>query len=300
MLPFLKDKSMNITKTFLNQLSYSDKEQIFFDDNLTGFGVRVGKTSASYIVMYRTKFGEQRKQKICRVNQMSIQEAKEEAKKILALVIQGKDPQAEKVSLKREMLLKDFIEIFLNDCKVRLKQNTIDLYKNIIKNQIIPVLGKYPLKEITRIVIKNFYNDLLKGKYHRYPKSSNSNSYAKVVIAIVGIILNFAVDQNILEYNPASSLKKRKVIAHRAFLNEDDLKKFGSLVKNLKSSNGESEIKRKYFTLLALTGCRRSEIRNLTWGEIDLENQVFMFKDTKTGPQNRPFGIAVKKRYCFS
>lgn len=46
--------------------------------------------------------------------------------------------------------------------------------------------------------------------------------------------------------------------------------------------------------LLAMTGCRCSEIMTLKWKYIDFESQVFRFPETKTGAQNRPFGIAAK------
>lgn len=41
---------MNITKSTLGTLAFNGRETTYFDDTLKGFGVRVGKTSASYIV----------------------------------------------------------------------------------------------------------------------------------------------------------------------------------------------------------------------------------------------------------
>lgn len=40
---------MNITKSTLGALAFNGRETTYFDDTLKGFGVRVGKTSASYI-----------------------------------------------------------------------------------------------------------------------------------------------------------------------------------------------------------------------------------------------------------
>lgn len=83
---------MNITKSTLGTLAFNGRETTYFDDTLKGFGVRVGKTSASYIVMYRNAYGKQKKLTIAKTTQITPTQAREEAKRILALVVQGKDP----------------------------------------------------------------------------------------------------------------------------------------------------------------------------------------------------------------
>ena len=37
--------------------------------------------------------------------------------------------------------------------------------------------------------------------------------------------------------------------------------------------------------LLLLTGCRRREIENLRWSEVDLERSCLRLEDSKTGPR---------------
>ena len=53
------------------------------------------------------------------------------------------------------------------------------------------------------------------------------------------------------------------------------------------SSNAVSMI-----LLLALTGCRRGEIINLRWNEVDEAKGCFRLRDTKEGPSIRPVGKA--------
>lgn len=72
---------MNINKTNLSALIYNGKETTYFDDSLKGFGVRVGKTSSSYIVMYRNAYGKQKKLTIAKTTQITPAQAREEAKK---------------------------------------------------------------------------------------------------------------------------------------------------------------------------------------------------------------------------
>jgi integrase len=46
--------------------------------------------------------------------------------------------------------------------------------------------------------------------------------------------------------------------------------------------------------LLALTGCRRSEILNLKWSEVDFKSSCLRLSDTKTGASIRPLPAAAR------
>ena len=71
---------MNINKSFINDLRFDGAEKTYFDDSLKGFGVRVRKDSASYIVMYRNAYGKQKKLTIAKTTQITPAQAREEAK----------------------------------------------------------------------------------------------------------------------------------------------------------------------------------------------------------------------------
>lgn len=96
---------MNINKSFINSLSFTGKETTYFDDSVKGFGVRVCKSSASYILMYRNAYGRQKKLTICKTTLMMPTEARDEAKRLLALVVQGKDPEQEKLGRRKELTI---------------------------------------------------------------------------------------------------------------------------------------------------------------------------------------------------
>lgn len=55
----------------------------------------------------------------------------------------------------------------------------------------------------------------------------------------------------------------------------------------------------KYVTFLdivrqiALTGCRRSEMINLKWTEVDTESSCLRLEDSKEGASIRPIGLPV-------
>ena len=155
---------MNITKNFINSLKYTDIEQCFFDDSLKGFGVRVRKTSASYIVMYRNVYGQQKKMTICKVGQMTPTQAREEAKQILADVVKGKDPQSEKRGNKHASTIAGLVEEYMETHVSLLKPSTKKNYEAAVRLNIKPMIGNMVVKDVRRGDMQRFYNDLVIGK----------------------------------------------------------------------------------------------------------------------------------------
>ena len=155
---------MNINKSFINTLSFSGKETTYFDDSVKGFGVRVCKSSASYILMYRNAYGRQKKLTICKTTLMMPTEARDEAKRLLALVVQGKDPEQEKLERRKELTIGELADEFLNFKLPFLKQATRNSYQSAVKKHIKPDLGKIPIKAFRHSDAQRYYNDLLMGK----------------------------------------------------------------------------------------------------------------------------------------
>lgn len=173
-----KENDMNINKTNLSALVYNGKETTYFDDSLKGFAVRVGKTSSSYIVMYRNAYGKQKKLTIAKTTQITPTQAREEARKILASVVQGNDPQTEKTEKRKEITVTGLAQMFLADRKPRVKINTYRRYAQSIFYQIVPALGKRYVKELKRYDVQQFYNAMIEGEFmHRNYKKQNGHKY---------------------------------------------------------------------------------------------------------------------------
>ena len=109
---------MNINKTFINTLTFNSSEKTYFDDSLKGFGVRVSKTSASYIVMYRNAYGKQKKLTIAKTTQITPAQARDEAKRLLALVVQGEDLQSDKLEKRKALTVSELADEFYAHKKI--------------------------------------------------------------------------------------------------------------------------------------------------------------------------------------
>lgn len=286
---------MNINKSFINDLRFDGAERTYFDDSLKGFGVRVRKDSASYIVMYRNAYGKQKKLTIAKTSQITPAQAREEAKRILALVVQGKDPQNDRIEKRKALTVAELADSFYEKRKIRIKPNTRTDYENHIRNHIKPSIGKMIVKEVLRGDIQRLYDDLLSGSYVKERFKREDHKFiatANNCLCVLSGMFEYAVDNGLMEHNPCRRIKKMPNNKREIFLDENGLKRLGEA---LRQSNYLDKYALNSVRLLVMTGCRCNEIMTLKWKYIDFESQVFRFPDTKTGAQNRPFGIAAKK-----
>ena len=285
---------MNITKSTLGTLAFNGRKTTYFDDTLKGFGVRVGKTSASYIVMYRNAYGKQKKLTIAKTTQITPAQARDEAKRILALVVQGKDPASDKIEKRKEITVSDLARMFLADRKPRVKINTYQRYCQSVEYQINPALGDRYVKELKRSDVQQFYNEMIEGKFmHRNYKRQAEHKYvsgANIVRKTLHAMFEFAIVGEIVAVNPCDRLQTLSTPKRTTFIDEKGYVKLGECLAFCADKTATDMTR-----LLALTGCRKGEIASLKWAYIDWDKQIFHFPDTKTGAQDRPFGSAAKR-----
>ena len=222
---------MNITKSTLGTLAFNGRETTYFDDTLKGFGVRVGKTSASYIVMYRNAYGKQKKLTIAKTTQITPAQARDEAKRILALVVQGKDPASDKIEKRKEITVSDLARMFLADHKPRVKLNTYQRYCQSVEYQINPALGDRYVKELKRSEVQQFYNEMIEGKFmHRNYKRQAEHKYvsgANIVRKTLHAMFEFAIVGEIVAVNPCDRLQTLSTPKRTAFIDEKGYVKLG-------------------------------------------------------------------------
>lgn len=106
-----------LTKTFIDRLEFNGKEKVYFDSELKGFGIRVRNNSKTWIIMYRNKYGVQKKLTLAKTDKLTPDEARKLAKEKFAEVIKGQDPASDKIEARKghSMNKEDLeIEIELN------------------------------------------------------------------------------------------------------------------------------------------------------------------------------------------
>jgi integrase len=106
-------------------------------------------------------------------------------------------------------------------------------------------------------------------------------------VGLLGGMLTYAKEMGYTEHNPAHGIRKPADKRRSFRLAPED---YCTLREALEAAErrGEHWQAIAAIKLLALTGCRRSEILDLKWSEVDFRGSCLRLGDTKTGASIRP------------
>ncbi|OPZ78612.1 MAG: site-specific tyrosine recombinase XerC [Alphaproteobacteria bacterium ADurb.Bin438] len=297
----------NLTKTFISSLKLGG-DYTEWDDTLPCFGVRVRGTTKSWIIKYRNASGRQRKLTLGKTTKLTPEQAKSLAKQHLGNIEKGEDPAEDKQENRKSMTVAELCDRYINEkgwmarTGKEKKSSTITMDKSRIERHVKPLIGGRKVTSLTQQDLFNFMKDITDGKT-AYNKESDKlrgriivkggSGVASRTMGMLGAILQYAVFLRVITVNPARGLARPQDKVKDIRLQTEDIKTLGEVL--FACRNEYSMTALNAIELLLLTGCRKMEVLGLTWNMIDFENQCFNFPDTKTGKQNRPFGIEAKK-----
>jgi integrase len=179
------------------------------------------------------------------------------------------------------------------------KQSTLYTDKGRIERHILPLLSKKKVRDLTLPDITRFMRDVAKGETAADIKTGlrgraivrGGTGAAARTVGLLGGILSFAVSEGVIAANPARGVKRPRDQRREVRLT---LEQYKTLGKALDKAREEGVIATAIdaVRLLALTGCRRGEIENLRWDEVDLAGHCLRLSDSKEGKSIRPLGNA--------
>ena len=159
------------------------------------------------------------------------------------------------------MDFKAFWEIYRNDMKERLRENTMRSKDYIVELKILPYFRNRNISEISAADIREWQNTLLKKGY--------SQTYLRTVNNQLSCIFNYAVKYYDLPRNPcrqAGTSGKSKA-DEMNFWTQDEFEQFISCMEDKPTSNCG-------FMILYWTGCRIGELLALTLEDFDEEEKT--------------------------
>jgi integrase len=244
---------------------------VYIDTEVSGLELRVSPHgSKSWSIRYRLKGGERRRTTYKTYPTISLHEARARAKEIAAAAARGIDLPAqegrqheeEEKSAKRPQtvghLLDQYVERY---CKPN--QRRWKLVERMFEAHVKPGIGKKSLTELRRADLVELLDDLQNGK----GLHAQVNRVRSQLVAA----LNWAVEHEYLDANPAAAVKRRKIEASRErVLSDDELRAIWRAAEKL--SNPSRSLVKAWI----LTGQRRDEVRCMTWDEIDLGRALWV------------------------
>lgn len=281
-----------------------------FDAELRGFHVRVWSSGER---TYRLKYIIAGRQRVATIGQhgseWTAEEARSEAEDLRRIVRRGRDPIAERLAKqkanelqrRRSVTVEQLIDRWLlqgraaNPSKREITWATDD---RKLRLHIIPLIGKIPVKELTKGDVEDAQAKI-KGGYTRRDKKTKRRGrsivrggpgIARSAIMSLSSCLSWAVDQEILDANPVLRVKKEKPRMRERFLSNAEVARLFETLdafEHTKTLNGAFA---DMIRMLLLTGARKTEIQALRWHEVDLQrgNIVLCRERSKTGEKVIP------------
>lgn len=309
-----KVSTVQLTKTVVENAGTLTARYDIWDSKLAGFGVRVEATGRkSFFIRYRADGGgrtaPRRFMTVGQFGILTVEEARKKARKLLAAATVGDDPAGERQSKRREMRMDALIELYEEEgCFIQrgkrqgmpMKPLTKQYTVARLKHHVVPLLGHKRVTEVNAGDIERFFRDVTNGKsasdnkvgHRRRIVVRGGDGAARKVYRDLSAVFSFAVRRDIVPANPCEKAVVQKTDNRRIrFLSLAEVAQLGRACDELQAE-GVNEKALNITRLWALTGCRRQEIAELKWSEIDLERGQIMLEDSKTGRSVRPLAMA--------
>ena len=175
-----------------------------------------------------------------------------------------------KYKTNNNIILDDYFRELLERKKIDTKENSLKAYNSIYKNHFAVRIGKYRVKEIERRQVLELQQEIAK---EYTPTTVN------YIMAVLKIILNEAVKDEIISRNPANGIKNIKA-------EKKATESYHRALSEVEQALFMQESKKSYyyelFALALCTGMRLGEIIALRWGDIDYKNNVIHVNKTQT------------------
>ena len=144
---------MKLTKAAIAALTTEKPDQVFWDDELPGFGVRIRAGKKSWLVQYRIG-QQQRRKSLGDIRRVSLEDARKIARQRFAQIELGEDPAADKAearaaAAKAVLTLGAVVDRYLDTRAGVIRASTHREITRYFRIQWAPFRGR-PIGEITR------------------------------------------------------------------------------------------------------------------------------------------------------
>ena len=269
-------RGRSLSDQVVDALPVADRDIIYWDSNLPGFGVRVYATGAkAYLVQSRGRSGS-RRVALGRHGVVPTEEARKRGAEVLARLRAGMDPDSAAARTGGPTVA-DLAERYLREhVAVRCKPLTFRNYRHVIQKNVLPVLGRIPVAKLKRRHVAELHYQL-----RRTPVSAND------AVNALSRMLNRADAWGMVPpgSNPCRGLRRYRTRRPERFLTEHEFRRLGETLDVLEAEGGIPLHAAAALRLLMLTGCRRGEILGLRWGDVRLDQGEIQLADSKTGPR---------------
>jgi integrase len=239
-------------------------EAFEWDDTMPGFGIRLrAGGSKTWVAQYRTN-GRQRRESLGDVRKVRIEDARKVARQRFASVELGIDPRA---GQKSAITLRKAAATYLNVQRERVRPATFVQLTYHMEKLWKPLLDR-ELDAIKRADVAARLQEIVKA---------NGRTSAARARANLAALYGWAQREGFCEHNPVQNTNNpaEGIPSRDRVLDDSEIK---IIWDNCRADDDFGAITK----LLLLTGCRKQEIGQLSWSEINFDTGVMAIPRERT------------------
>lgn len=225
----------------LSEIRIAKIGDILTDDDVRGLQLRVQKKRKTFFLYYRTRSGQRRRPKLGDFPAMTLAQAREAGRALLAEVTLGGDPSATWQASRQAETVKELCQRYMDDYATEHKK-TAWRDQMRIDNVIVPRWGARPAREIAK-------EDIMALRRSMKDIGVTFNRTR----ALLSKIFNFAE----IEPNPVKRVPRYRETSRRRYLSPDE---YIRLAEALDEHEARWPNAVAFLRLLLLTGCRSGEL----------------------------------------
>ena len=272
---------IRLTNAGVRRLRPERTEYIIWDNRVAGLGVRVRPSGHRSYVWHGKKNGKAFRVTIGPAMLSTVEEARTEGLELQ----NGTHPRYAKNCPVHPAnpVLRDFI---VNDWQVANRNRHEPSWRKridrLVRRQLPPALGNLSLDSVRRRDIERWFD-----KYSRTAPGA-----ANKALALLRQIMNAAIATGHIDRNPTHGIKQNPGKKLTRFLSAEEISTLIRTLDRLVEERPPRKPQADIVRLLLLTGCRKGEILNLKWSEVD--GDMLRLTEAKTGPRTVWLSVAAQ------
>lgn len=275
--------TIKLTQGLVDRVTREKNGEAFYDEEVPGLVLKVGKRSSSY--RYKGSVNDGRSTPLTltigRADCISLKEARNEARALKVRLSRGEDPRDEKKRKREVPTVEAYMEHYLEN-RPNLSPRTRVYYGNCLER--MGRLARMPMDRITRQDVRSHFE-----------RVSRTATYGANAMYRTGRALwaDYLRSDELPEGNVwARAIRPNKETPRDWALGDDAFRALWRAVDAM-----ENRVRATAWITLALTGLRLSEALSLRWESVDLDAGTAWIASPKGG-RDRAFTRALPKALC--
>ncbi|MGV8832560.1 MAG: tyrosine-type recombinase/integrase [Devosia sp.] len=295
-----------LTKKVVETVLPGTKDQLFWDSEVPGFGLKVTPSGKrTYFAYYRTPSGQQRKPKIGEHGVLTVDDARQIARQWLAMANAGHDVSQERKASRSALTVEDLAERYLSEYAVpNKKASSVASDRANLQNHVVPTLGTMRVKDVRRADIELLKLAVREGKTARTSSAkargrrivTGGQGVANRVLALASKMFGCAEEWGLIETNPARGIRKYREFRKDRYLDRGEVSRLLVALDEVDGAGKLPVAATAAIRILLFTGMRSGEVLELQWSQIDKDKSCFRLAETKTGARIIPYGREVEEQ----